>query len=87
MNERDDLFSITKKEVLPYEKVDNVHVSVTIEVNLTLQKFERSIYTVFDLLSDIGGLTEMFLATFSIVLVIWNFSSLDNFMVTKLFKI
>ena len=87
MNERNDLFSITKKEVLPYEKVDNVHVSVTIEVNLTLQKFERSIYTVFDLLSDIGGLTEMFLATFSIVLVIWNFSSLDNFMVTKLFKI
>ena len=53
----EDLFKISKKALLPYEKPDNVWLSVTVEVDLNLMTYERTLYTLFDLLSDVGGLS------------------------------
>ena len=72
---------------MPYEKTDNVWISVTLEMNLNRMEYSRSRYTFFDLLSDVGGLKGMFAEIFVAFLVAWNFNAVDNFMVTKLFKV
>ena len=53
----EDLFTLERIEILPYEWKDNVWVSVTFEVDFNLTFIERKIYTLFALLSDIGGLS------------------------------
>jgi len=60
---------------------------VTIEVDLNLQRYDRSIYTVFDLLSDVGGLTGLFFSLFALIVTIWNFDSFEEFMISRLFKV
>ena len=72
---------------MPYERTDNVWVSVTVEMNLNRMEYSRSRYTFFDLLSDIGGLKGMFAEIFLAFVVAWNFNAIDNFMVTKLYKV
>ena len=81
------LFRLVKQEPMPYEKFDSVWVSVTIEVNLDVNHYERKVSTYFDMLSDIGGLTGILGTVFAIVSSIWNFNSFDNHMVSRLFKI
>ena len=72
---------------MPYERTDNVWVSVTVEMNLNRMEYSRSRYTFFDLLSDIGGLKGMFAEIFLAFVVAWNFNAIDNFMVSKLYKV
>ena len=72
---------------MPYEKFDNTWISVTIEMGLNLILYERQVYTLFDMLSDIGGLSGMLVAFTSLMLATWNYNSFDNFMVSRLFKI
>ncbi len=57
LEEYEDLFKLNKAELRPYEWKDNVWVSVTVEVDFDLIVIERKIYTLFALLSDIGGLS------------------------------
>ena len=40
----------------PYEFVDRVHLSISYELDLNKQVFDRAVYTVLDWLGDIGGL-------------------------------
>ena len=56
-------------------------------MDLNMIHIERKVYTVFDMLSDVGGLLGI-LTTFAIVLTsIWNYQAFDNFLVSRLFKI
>lgn len=70
----------------PYEKDDNVWVSVNIERDLNMNAFERTVYTSFDFLSDLGGLSGILVSGFWIFVNAWNYNSFDNYMVTNLFK-
>ena len=47
---------------------------------------ERSGYTVFDLLSDVGGLQAILISGISFILSIFNYNFLENYLVNKLFK-
>ena len=85
--EMDHLFRLSEQKSLPYEKFDNTWVSVTLEMNLDLIHYERQVYTVFDMLSDVGGLSGLFVSSFAMLVGLWNFNSFDNFMVSRLFKI
>ena len=76
-----------EQKVLPYELVDNVWASVTVEMDLNRTDYSRSRYTAFDLLSDIGGLLGMFAEIFAIFLAAWNYNVVENYMVSKLFRI
>ena len=76
-----------EQKVLPYEINDNVWVSVSVEMDLNRMNYERSRYTAFDLLSDIGGLLGMFAEIFAIFLAAWNYNVVENYMVSKLFRI
>ena len=82
----EDLFTLNKKEILPYEFKDQVWISVTIEMDLILKTYERTGYTLFDLLSDIGGLSGILMTFFTSFMAIWNYNSLDNLLVQSLFK-
>lgn len=41
----------------------------------------------FDLLSDIGGLSSILISLLAIVANVWNYDNLDNMMVAHLFKV
>ena len=82
----EDLFTLNKKEILPYEFKDQVWISVTIEMDLDRVSYSRSRYTAFDLLSDVGGLSGMFASIFSVFMIIWNYNALDSYLVSHLFK-
>ena len=72
--------------MLPYEKDDLIHVSITLEVNLNAVNYSRSRYTAFDLLSDVGGLSGMFASIFAVIMIVWNYNALDYLIVSHLFK-
>ena len=84
---RDDLFEVRRLTSLPYEFVDNVWLSITIEMDFDVITYEREVYTSLELLSDIGGLSGMLMTVFGFVIMTWNYQVLDNYLVSKLFKI
>ena len=83
----DDLFHFTQIQPRPYERDDNVWVSVTVEMDLNLMTYERQLYTMFDLLSDFGGLQGIGVSIFAWFAGAWNFNNFDNMLVSNLFKI
>ena len=60
----DGLFSMNRRDSFPYEEGDDTWIMVTVEMDPNLMMYERSVYTFFDLLSDLGGLNGI-LMTFS----------------------
>jgi len=49
-----------------------VWIGVTIERDLDLKLMNRTIYTGFDFLSDIGGLQGMIYSFLGVFVLIWN---------------
>ena len=84
---KEDLFRLTEQKLLPYERFDETWISVTIEMDLNMTHYERKVYTVFDMLSDVGGLNGIFITIFGIITSLWQFNAFDNYMVSRLFKI
>ena len=82
-----DLFTVRKVDVLPFEMPDKFWVSVSFEMDLNIMQFERKLYTVFDMLSDVGGLLGILTSICALLNAIWNYQAFDNFMVSRLFKI
>ena len=74
-------------DAMPYEKFDSTWISVTVEKDLRLTTYARGMYTLFDMLSDIGGLSGIFMTFFGVLAALWNFKTFDNMMVTSLFKV
>ena len=72
---------------MPYEKPDNTWISITIEMDLNLTNYERTLYTLFDLLSDIGGLSGILFTLLAFFVRSWNFNSFDNMMASHLYQI
>lgn len=86
--EDDTLFKFEKLSTQPYEKENQfVQMDITIEMNLDLTVIERKGYTFLDLLSDIGGVQSILLSSFSILVGIWNYNYIDDYMASKLFNI
>ena len=71
----------------PYEFPNDVHISITLEVELDLQVIERQVYNILDWIGDIGGLGEgCFFISFTILGVI-HFGALDNMIINELFRV
>lgn len=85
--EKDYLFRVVEQPIMPYEKPDNTWLSISVEMNLDRIEYSRSRYTVFDLLSDVGGLFGIFFSVFAVFMAAWNHNALDNYMVAHLFKV
>lgn len=82
-----DLFRLEQKEKMPYEHSDNVWVSVTIEMSLHVLNYDRYVYTLFDMLSDIGGLSGILFSSVFVLMKLWNYNNLENYLISRLFRI
>ena len=60
------LFSMNRRDSFTYEEGDDTWIMVTVEMDPNLMMYERSIYTFFDLLSDLGGLNGILMTCSSI---------------------
>ena len=56
-------------------------------MNLNVLRFERTLYTFLDFLSEVGGLSGILYSFFAILVMIWNGNKFDNFMAYRLFKV
>ena len=85
--ELEDLFRLDRLVVLPYEEFDNVWVSVTVEMDLNLSTYERTVYNILDLLADVGGLLGILIAFCAFIVAVENSNHFDTSLTAKLFKI
>lgn len=85
--EHSNLFKLEPLSLFPYEKKDSVWVSVTIERNLGISVLSRTIYTGFDFVSDVGGLSGFLLGFLAMIVGAWNYNSFDNRMISQLYRI
>ena len=44
-------------------------------------------YKILDFISDIGGMQGMLISAFSLLLMIWNYNNLDNFLLSRLYRL
>ena len=85
LNEQEGVFTLQPLSLMPYEKKDNVWVSVTLERSLDIKELQRTTYNTFDFVSDVGGLSGALLSFFTIIVSVWNFNSMDNTMASQLY--
>ena len=65
---------------------DSTWLSVTVEMDLNIMEFARSRYTILDLLANFGGFIGIWGKIFAFIMTAWNFHALDNYMVSRLYK-
>ena len=85
--EDDTIFKLEQKPPMPYEKDDIVQMDITVEMNLNQKVVARDVYTFLDFLSDIGGIEGMLISGVALFMTFWNFNMLENYMVSKLYKL
>ena len=56
-------------------------------MNLNQVTIARDGYTFLDLFSDIGGIQGFLFSSFSFLILVWNYNMLENYMVTRLYKL
>ena len=66
--EIEGLFSMQRQYSRPYEESDNTWIMVTVEMDTNLTVYDRSVYTYFDLLSDIGGLNGILMTIVGLII-------------------
>lgn len=59
---------------------------LSIEHNLDLKRFERDVYNMWDLLSDVGGLQSILVWLISLMIAACNTNYLDNVMAKRLYR-
>ena len=70
---KDDIFEIKRMVTMPYEWTDNVWVSISVEMGFDVIAYEREVYTSFELLSDIGGLSGILMTVCGLLMMAWNY--------------
>ena len=82
-----DLFTLEEGTVLPLEKEPFEWVRLSIEMDLNRLDYSRVRYNFLDLLAQFGGFMGIFRWIFTTFMAAWNTNALDNFMVSKLYKV
>lgn len=62
-------------------------MEIVIQNNLNQLVIARDGYKIVDFLSDIGGMQSLIISGMGFILAIWNYNMLDNFMVSRLYKL
>ena len=81
------IFTFHQERSRPYEFKNNVHISVTFEVDLNLRVIEREVYTIIDWMGDIGGLGEAYFFISWSILSLIHFEAVDNMIIRELFRV
>ena len=56
-------------------------------MNLSERVVARDGYKILDFISDIGGMQGMLISAFAIPLMILNYNNLDNFLLSRLYRL
>ena len=87
MFEDSKVFKLEQFPTRSYEKDYVTQMDITIEMNLNQLIIERVVYSSLDFLSDIGGVLSILVSTGAIFCAVWNYRHLENYMVSRLFKL
>lgn len=79
-------FLVTRGLSRSFEQNDITQMDLVFVRDLDYKKINRSQYSILDIISDVGGLLGILMGAVSVFIFIWNYNSLDNYMVSKLFK-
>lgn len=69
----------------PYEFKDRTHLQITYEFDLTLYRIDRDVYSLLDLIGDLGGLAEGIFIILTIILGFVTFNNFDHFLIGYLY--
>ena len=58
---------------MPYEGVDNVHMMITVEMDLNVTALLRTRYTALDLMAQFGGFIGIWGKVFAFLMTAWNY--------------
>ena len=72
--EFDNLFSFDEMPRYPAPFRDNSMITITVEMDMHVEHFERQVYTLFDMASDVGGLGGILVSIFLILNSLWNYN-------------
>lgn len=81
------MFRLESLPTKSYEKDNDVQLDITVEMNLNQLVIARDGYTSLDFISDIGGMQGMLISGAAMLLAIWNYHYMENFLVTKLYRL
>jgi len=81
------LFKVEVLPTRPYTKDFNAMMDVTIEMNSDLVVIQRNGYTIFDLMSDTGGVQSILFSSTALLIGFFNYQHFDTYMASKLFKL
>ena len=81
-----NVFRVQPLSIQSYEKHDGTQSDITIERSLNLQIYSRSGYTLLDLIANVGGLRTIMAFVLTQLMGYWNFNSVQNYMVSRLFS-
>lgn len=83
-----DIFHFLERSIYPLEAKDKSEwARVSIEMNLDRLDYSRSRYTFLDVLAAFGGFMGIWRWIFSTYMAAWNTNALDNFLVSKLYRV
>ena len=71
---------------MPYEHSDTTWMMVSVEMDLNRMEYSRTRYTVLDLLAQFGGFIGIWGRIFGFFMAAWNFNALQNYLVSRLYK-
>ena len=81
------IFSLEPLPTKSYENKIDVQLAITIEMNLNERVVARDGYKLLDYFSDIGGIQGLLISGGAYLLAIWNHNNLDNFLLTRLYRL
>ena len=70
----------------PYEFKDRVHLQITFEFDLNLYRVDRDVYSILDWVGDMGGLNEGLYLGLKVILIFFQFSEFDHFLIQRLYS-
>ena len=68
-----ELFSVAPGPFRLWDFPDDVHLAITYEFNKDLQQVHRTVYSIMDLLGDLGGLASSVIALFTAFVIIFQY--------------
>ena len=73
------MFKVANGAIRLYDFDDNVQLAVTYELSRDLRIIRRSVYSILDLLGDIGGLAGALRALFSFAVIIFQYKAVISY--------
>ena len=81
------LFKMVRQPTRPEERVEDLIMVISFEMDLNLYSIERAGYNILDLLSNIGGIQGLLLSFFGVLISAFNYNNFDNITAAQFYKL